>query len=55
MQAPDAAFPDRSATFDASEHLDDARWPLRLALPVVAGVSGGLWLLIYRGVAALVS
>ena len=54
MPAADAALADFLAAPRASEHPVDQRLPLGLALPVVLGVSGGLWVLIYQGVMALV-
>ena len=50
----DAASADFLAAPSAPERLDDQRLPLSLALPVVFGASGGLWVLIYQGVRALI-
>lgn len=38
----------------AAERANDGRLPVGLALPVVLGMSGGLWVLIYQGFAALI-
>lgn len=58
MFTAEAALPVLAAPCAAERANDgranDGRLPVGLALPVVLGMSGGLWVLIYQGFAALV-